>query len=468
MTITFHGAARTVTGSKHLVRLSQGKKILLDCGLFQGMGKETLLLNNHWGFDPADIDHVIVSHAHIDHTGLLPKLVKDGYQGKIYCTEATADLIRIMLPDSAHIQLADVQHANKEKQRKGHVAVAPLYTIEDAMAVLPLLEIVPYDTPYRIDDDIELLYTDCGHIIGSAAVHLKLRDGDQDIRLTFSGDVGRSQDMLLRSPAAFPQADFIILESTYGNSLHDLMAIATEKLLHQIVHTCLEKKGKLIIPAFSIGRTQEILYMLNQLELERRLPPLDYFVDSPLSISATRIITRHPECFNDHIRQVLKKDKDIFSFNGLKMITAVEDSIGLNHREDPCVILSASGMAEAGRVKHHIIHNVEDRRNTILLTGYCEPRSLGGRLAEHPDLVHIYGRPFEVRAEIATLQSLSAHGDYEDLCQWLSCQDPGKVKQLFLVHGEYDVQQAFRERLIRKQFKHVSIPALHEEVTVSL
>ena len=404
MTITFHGAARCVTGSKHLIHLKQGKNILLDCGLFQGMGKDTLVLNSEWGFDPAILDYVIISHAHIDHTGLLPKLVKDGYKGKIYCTQATADLMTIMLPDSAHIQEADVRYANKEKSKKGHDPVQPLYTAEDAAAVFPLLEVLAYEIPTKIDDDIELLYTDCGHIIGSAAVNLKLQEDGKEIRLTFSGDVGRYNDMLLHSPASFPQADYIIMESTYGNRLHDLMVTATEKLFKQIIHTCLEKQGKLVMPSFSIGRTQEILYMLNQMEMENRLPPLDYIVDSPLSVSATGIVSRHTECFNDHIRQVILKDKDIFSFKGLKLTAKVEDSIALNDRKTPCVIISASGMAEAGRVKHHIMHAVEDPRNTILLTGYCEPRSLGGRLLNNTGHVNIYGRRYEVNAEIASMQ----------------------------------------------------------------
>jgi metallo-beta-lactamase family protein len=357
MTITFHGAARCVTGSKHIIHLKQGKNILLDCGLFQGMGKDTLVLNSEWGFDPEMVDYVIISHAHVDHTGLLPKLVKDGYSGKIYCTQATFDLMKIMLPDSAHIQEADVRYANKEKSRKGHELVAPLYTAEDAAAVFPLVEIVAYNVPLRIDDDIELLYTDCGHIIGSAAVNLTLKEDGKQVRLTFSGDVGRYNDMLLHSPADFPQADYIIMESTYGNRLHDLMVTATEKLFKHIVHTCLEKKGKLIMPTFSVGRTQEILYMLNQLEMEHRLPPLDYFVDSPLSVSATGIVSRHTECFNEQIKEVMSKDKNTFSFKGLKMIVKVEESMALNDRKTPCVIISASGMAEAGRVKHQLIRS---------------------------------------------------------------------------------------------------------------
>lgn len=462
MTVSFHGAARTVTGSKHLIQLSGGKKILLDCGLFQGMGKDTFALNNHWGFDPATIDYVIISHAHIDHTGLLPKLVKDGFVGPIYCTPATADLMRIMLPDSAHIQELDVAYANKKRLKKGEPIIEPLYTAEDAAAVMPLLKQVDYNTPTSLGDDAEFLYTNCGHIVGSASIHLKVQDEGKEVRLSFSGDVGRQEDMLLYTPEPFPQADYIIMESTYGNSLHEQMTVASEKLFQHVWYTCLDKGGKLIMPAFSIGRTQEILYMLNQLELEGRLPALDYFVDSPLSVTATRAITRHPECFNEDIQQVLLKDADIFSFTGLKLITSLEESMALNNRKEPCVIISASGMAEAGRVKHHIKHTVENAQNTILLTGYCEPQSLGGRLQAHALFVNIYGQRYEVRAEVASLRSLSAHGDYEDLCSWLDCQDPKKVKKLFLVHGEHDVQQAFQKRLAKRGWAQTATPALHE------
>jgi metallo-beta-lactamase family protein len=464
MKISFHGAARTVTGSKHIVHLQSGKRILLDCGMFQGMGKETMALNSDWGFDPAGIDLVVLSHAHIDHSGLLPRLVKDGYSGRIWCTPATADLLGIMLPDSARVQEADVRFINKRRKEEGKPAVEPLYTEEDVAETLTRLETVPYDDEVEIDDDIHLLYTDAGHILGSAAVNLRIKDEGRETAITFSGDVGRYRDIILRSPRPFPQAHYIILESTYGDRLHVGNVETEDELLRYITQTCLEKKGKLIIPAFSVGRTQEVLFMLNRLEIEGRLPDLPYLVDSPLSARATSVIKRHPDTFNRTVQKLLKSDQDVFDFKGLQFIRDVEDSIKLNDSRQPCVIISASGMAEAGRVKHHIANGIGNPANTILITGYCEPHSLGGKLRAGAEQVTIFGRQQPVKAEVGVLESLSAHGDYEDLCQWLGCQDPRQVRKLFLVHGEYKAQEAFKERLVRKGFLDVEIPEQHQVI----
>lgn len=464
MKITFHGAARTVTGSKHLLDIHPGKKILLDCGMFQGMGKGTMDLNSNWGFDPKTLTHVIISHAHVDHIGLLPKLVKDGYKGNIYCTPQTADLAKILMLDSAHILEGDVYHLNHMREKQNRPPVEPMYTVEDAKNVFPHLITVPYDTHYKVDEDVDLFYTDCGHILGSAAVNLKITEDGNTTALTFSGDIGRYKDMILRSPEVFPQADHIIMESTYGNKLHDPASSIKEKLLNTIVDTCVKKKGKLIIPAFSVGRTQEILYILNELDMEKRLPHFAYYVDSPLSIEATEIMKKHPECFNDDAKAMLEKDKDIFSFPGLQYLKTAEESKSLNNDHTPCVIISASGMAEAGRVKHHIANNIDNAHNTILIVGYCEPHSLGGMLRNGIKEVTIFGDKHEVVAAVEVINCLSAHGDYDDMCQWLACQDVSKVKKLFLVHGEYDVQLAFRDRLLRKGFKDIEIPALHQEI----
>lgn len=463
MKIAFHGAARVVTGSKHLITLTNGKKYLLDCGMFQGLGQQTDELNRNWGFDPATVNTLILSHAHIDHSGLIPKLVKDGFGGKIFCTPATKELTGVLLEDSARIQEDDIKFTNKRRVQQKQPPLQPMYDEQDAAHAQQLFVAVEYGDWHAVDENVQVMYTDAGHIIGSAAVHLIIKEDGKETRLTFSGDVGRYNDVILKSPQQFPQADYILIESTYGNSLHDPAATMPGQLLQWIEKTCLQKKGKLIIPAFSVGRTQELLFALNQMELEGHLPSLPYYVDSPLSIEATEIVKKYPQYFNKTIQKVLETDKDPFSFKGLKYIQSVEESKNLNYTNEPCVIISASGMADAGRVKHHISNNIENSRNTILLVGYCEPHSLGGRLMAGAKEVHIFGVEHEVHAEVGSIRSMSAHGDYEDLSQFLSCQDPKKIKKLFIVHGEYEVQQAFKERLIKKGFTDVEIPELHAE-----
>ncbi len=467
MKIAFHGAARTVTGSKHLITLSNGKRILLDCGMFQGMGKETNELNESFGFDPASVTYMILSHAHIDHCGLIPKLVREGYKGKIYATPATRDLAAVLLEDSAGIQENDIKFENKRRALQGVPLLKPLYTKEDALAAVDSFVLADYGKWIRIDDDIEFCYSDAGHIIGSTCVHLRIKENDKLVRITFSADVGRYRDILLKSPEVFDQADYIILESTYGDSLHDVYHPTADTLLEWIEQTCIKNKGKLIIPAFSVGRTQELLYALNQLEIEKRLPALEYFVDSPLSTKATQIIKSYPQYFNSRIQKVLQHDEDPFSFRGLKFTKSVDESKLLNYYTKPCVIISASGMAEAGRIKHHISNNVENSRNTVLMTGYCEPNSLGARLLKKPETVTIFGQLHQVNATIGEMRSMSAHGDYNDLLQYLACQDPKKVKKVFLVHGEYDVQQNFAAMLLKKGFEPY-IPDRHEEVGLTL
>ena len=348
--------------------------------MFQGMGKDTDAMNRVWGFKPEEVDYLILSHAHIDHSGLIPKLVKDGFKGKIFCTPATKELTAVLLEDSAGIQESEVKYENKRRAQDGLPYLQPMYTTDDAIKTMDQFETVEYGEWRTIDENIQLMYTDAGHIIGSAAVHLTVKENGVSQRVTFSGDVGRYRDVILKSPEEFSQADYIILESTYGNSLHDVNSTTPDQLLEWINKACIQKKGKLIIPAFSVGRTQEILFALNQLELERRLPELDYFVDSPLSVEATQIVKRYPQYFNKNIQKILESDSDPFGFKGLKFVKTVDESKLLNFRNGPFVIISASGMADAGRVKHHISNNIESSRNTILFTGYCEPRSLGGKL----------------------------------------------------------------------------------------
>jgi metallo-beta-lactamase family protein len=467
MKIAFHGAARTVTGSKHLVTLKNGKKLLLDCGMFQGMGRDTDTLNRSLGFDASEVDAMILSHAHIDHSGLIPKLVKEGYSGKIFCTDATSHLCSLLLDDSAEIQENEAKYHNKGSRAQGTPLLEPLYTVDDARISLHHFVHQAYGTWVPVMEGVEAMFTDAGHIIGSACVHVRITENGNTRQLTFSGDVGRYRDVILKSPQVFSQADYIIMESTYGNSLHEDVATSVDLLLSWIEKTCLVKKGKLIVPAFSLGRTQEILYALNELDNQGRLPKLDYILDSPLSMAVTDLVKNYGEYFNKNIQKVMQQDADPFRFTGLRYIKSVDESKMLNYRNAPCVIISASGMAEAGRVKHHISNNIENSRNSILMTGYCEPNSLGGRLLSGVKEVGIFGVQHEVNAEIGAIKSMSAHGDYEDLSQWLSCQDPQQVKKLFLVHGEYDVQVPFKARLVRKGFADVEIPELHSEIGLS-
>ena len=463
MKIAFHGAARTVTGSKHLITLSNGKKFLLDCGMFQGMGTETERLNRNWGFDPAEVDYVFLSHAHVDHSGLLPKLVKDGFHGTIYATPATIDIIQILLMDSACIQQQDMYFLNKKRREEGKKLLEPLYTEEDVRNIYQYLKPVHYYQAIQVDKNINIMFYDVGHIVGSASIYLTLTENGKTTTLAFSGDVGRYGDPILHSPQIFPQADYILIESTYGNTLHDRIETYAEDLLKNIEQTCFRKKGKLIIPAFSVGRTQELLYALNDLELEGRLPQVNYYVDSPMSIKVTEVVKKHPECFNRSVQKLFRKGDDPFSFAGLHYISDKRESQALNTDYRPSVIISASGMAEAGRVKHHIANGIENWRNTIMIIGYCEPNSLGARLKERPDMVGIFGSSYSVKADIVTLDSMSAHADYNDLCQFLACQDAQEVKRVFVVHGEPDVQVEFKRRLMKKGFLDVAIPELHQE-----
>ncbi len=459
MKISFHGAARTVTGSKHLLHIGQDTQILLDCGLFQGMGRETGALNADWGFDPAAVTAVVLSHAHIDHIGLLPKLVRDGFRGHVWCTPATADLARILLLDSARIQEADIKHVNERREKQGRERVEPMYTEDDATEAVRLFETLAYKEPKEILPGVELLYTDSGHILGSATVNLTIREGDTTTRLAFSGDIGRYEHAILRSPQPFPQADVVLMESTYGDTQHGLALPAANELLRHMQETCVQRGGKLLIPAFSVGRTQELLFQFNRLDLEKRLPPIPIYVDSPLAIEATDVIKHHPECFNKGVIETLKKDDDVFAFDSLRYIDSVEESRALVASDEPCVVISASGMAEAGRIKHHILHGLSDARNTILMVGYCDPKSLGGQLKSGAKQVSIFGDEQEVKCHVDSIASLSAHGDYDDLLHWLSCQE--EKPKIFLVHGEYSVQQAFAERLKRRGYEDVTIPEQH-------
>lgn len=462
MTIQFLGAAKEVTGSKHLITTDSGTRILLDCGMYQGKGQETDGMNRELGFEPEDIDYLILSHAHIDHSGLIPYLVKGGFRGRIVCTPATRDLCSIMLADSGHIQEADTRMENKKRARKGLAPVEPIYNQHDARKAMKHFIAIPCDNPFALTPEVDLEFTETGHILGASAVNLTFYREGKTTQLCFTGDIGRYDDAILRDPAPFPQADYIITESTYGDRLHKARTDAEEELLEVVKHTCVDKKGKLIIPSFSVGRTQQIVYALDQLESAGRLPRIDVYVDSPLSVNATEIMRLHSECFNDEILEYMQHDPDPFGFGKLHYIRDVSKSKALNARKEPCIIISASGMMEAGRVKHHIANNIENERNTILAVGYCAPRTLGARLLNKPSEISIFGEVHPVNAEILRLDSLSAHGDYKEMLHYLECQDKAKVKKVFLVHGEEDVQRTYRNFLMDNGFNNIEIPSRGE------
>ncbi len=463
MTISFHGAARTVTGSKHLITLSDGRTILLDCGFFQGHGSETDSQNRHFGFDPASVNFLILSHAHIDHSGNIPNLVKQGFSGKIICTAATRDLCSIMLLDSAHIQEYDISYLNKKREREHKSILKPIYTKDDVTKAMEFFHTIPFNKPYTVDKGIVLEFTHAGHILGAAGVHLSITDNGKTRKLFFTGDIGRPNDKILRKAAPFPSADYLICESTYGNRLHEGYEQTEQKLLDIVTQTCVKNKGKLIIPAFSLGRTQEVVYALNNLSNAKKLPNIKVFVDSPLAINATSIMQAHPDCFNSEMRKTMEKDPNPFGFDNLFYIQKAEDSMRLNEMKEPMIIISASGMAEAGRVKHHIRNNIENAGSTILIVGYCSPDSLGGRLSAGEKEVSIFGKPFTVKARVEVLNSFSAHADYSEMLDYLSCQDPTLVKKVFLVHGDYEDQIEWRERLHEAGFKKIEIPEMNSK-----
>ncbi|MBL7883160.1 MAG: MBL fold metallo-hydrolase, partial [Bacteroidia bacterium] len=357
MKVQFFGAARTVTGSKHLLTTADGKKVLLDCGFFQGKGAETDALNRHFGFQPSEIDYLILSHAHIDHSGNIPNLVKQGFKGSIICTNATADLCKIMLSDSAHIQENDIRFINKRRIKHGEEPLKPLYGVNDVEKCLTQFIGIPYQHTYEVCEGFRVMFTDSGHILGSAAVNIEYIENNEIKKMCFTGDIGRYNGSILRDPQPFPQAETIICESTYGDRLHTDITMTEQQLFEVVYNTCVVKKGKLIIPAFSLGRTQEIVFALDKMENKKMLPHINVYVDSPLSINATNIMRAHPECFNQDILNYMKKDPNPFGFGNLIYIQDVEDSKNLNDLKESCIIISASGMIEAGRIKHHVANN---------------------------------------------------------------------------------------------------------------
>jgi len=440
MKLTFWGAARTVTGSMHELSVS-GRRYLLECGLYQGRRKESFERNSQFPFAPSAIDAVILSHAHIDHCGNLPTLVKKGFQGPIYTTPATVDLCDAMLRDSAYLQEKDAAYLNKRHRRRKALEaslndgeIEPLYTEEDAIRAIERFEPAPLYTPTAISPVLSFESYDAGHILGSSAVLLHYHEDGRKLKLAFSGDVGRPAQAIVRDPDPLPAADYLILESTYGDRLHkDLAAVAT-KLADVVNRTC-QRGGKIIVPAFAVGRTQQLVVLLHELIDQKRIPRIPIFVDSPLAVQATKVFRNHPECFDAETREFLLNGEDPFGFANLRYVTEAGDSKALNDLRGPFLIISASGMCEAGRILHHLKNNIEDPRNTILITGFMAQDTLGRKIVDKLPEVPIFGEPHRLRAEVTKLNELSAHADQRELLNWLKPM-ASSLKKVFLVHGE--------------------------------
>lgn len=464
MKIHFHGAAQTVTGSQHLIEVN-GSRILLECGLFQGRRSETYERNQNHPFDPAKIDAVILSHAHIDHSGNLPHLVKDGFNGPIFATKATADLADVMLRDSGHIQEADAMFVNKKRAKRGEPPIEPLYTLEDAEQVASHFRPVDYDQSFEAAPGVTVRFVDAGHILGSAAVVLDIEENGRKVRLWFSGDIGRRKLPILRDPVLPDSADYLLMESTYGDKPHRDPDAAFHEFRDVVART-IKRDGKVIIPCFAVGRTQELVYFLNQMIKDGSIRRIPVFVDSPLAVNATEIFEKHPECFDKETHDFIRTHRHpALEFSGLTYTQSVEESKALNERKDPMIIISASGMAEAGRILHHLRNNIENPQNTVLIVGWQAPYTLGRRLAEREKRIKIFGEAFTRRAEIETIGGLSAHAGQDLLVEYaLTVKD--QVKKVFLVHGEEKSAVALKEKLAERQLSQVYYPELHSSVEI--
>lgn len=433
MKLTFFGATRTTTGSRYLLE-ANGKKILIECGMFQGRRAESIERNSNLPFDCSAMDAMLLSHAHIDHSGVIPVLCKRGFAGKIHCTDATADLCQIMLLDSAHIQEQDAAFVSKKHAKKGLPPVLPLYTQADARACLEQFQSVAYNKTVAITDGVSATWLDAGHILGSAMIVIDIEEQSRKVRLAFSGDIGRGNNDILRNPDHPRDVDYLMVESTYGNREHEPLDDVNDRIC-AIINRALQRGGKIVIPAFSVGRTQQLLYTLYQLTQTRCIPALAIYVDSPLSLQATEVFRRHPECYNKKFYDVMINGHNPFSMAHLSYIQSVEESIALNDLRKPCIIISASGMAEAGRIRHHIKNTIEDERNTILIVGWCAPHTLGSHIASGHKEVNIFGEPYKVRARIETINAFSGHADKNELRSWAK-ELTGPMRGIFVVHGE--------------------------------
>ncbi len=462
MKLTFHGAAQEVTGSMHLLEVN-GQRVLLDCGLYQGRRAETYDRNLNFPFEPKSIDTVVLSHAHIDHTGKLPNLVKQGFAGNVWCTAATRNLSSYMLLDSGHIQEMDIEYLNKRRKRRGEPPVEPIYTQEDARNTLPLFVSVGLHRPVSIADGVKLTYYNAGHILGSAFVLLEIKEfaTGKEWRLVFSGDMGRAELAILYPPETLSDADILIMESTYGNRLHG-SHIDARRRLEEVVGATAKRRGKVIIPAFAVGRTQELVYALNVLEEAGDIPELPVFVDSPLAVNATDVFRMHPESWNSEVQEFLVEGKrrNPFDAPNIEYVRDVRRSKQLNFLTDSAIIISASGMAESGRILHHLKNNITHKENTILFVSFQAEHTLGRRILDQEKEVKIYGDEYPVRAQVERIDGYSAHADQRELLEWASHFDKKRLQKTFLVHGEKEAAFTLAEKLGEAGHQSVEVPVL--------
>lgn len=462
MKLTFWGAAQTVTGSMHMVEFG-GRRVLMDCGLYQGRRKDAESYNREFPAPPSRIDAVLLSHAHIDHSGLLPRLFRDGFRGKVYATSATRDLCERMLADSAHIQEKDAAWVNRRQRRKGLDKIEPLYDQRDVDGVLECFEVVDYDAPFRPMEGLSVEYRDAGHILGSASMMLTMTEAGRTVKLGFTGDVGRGDRPILRDPQPMEDCDYLICESTYGGRTHEPADRAKDRLAH-VVGATASRGGKVIIPAFAVGRTQEIVFRLDELTNEGRLPPVPVYVDSPLAVNVTEVFRNHPECYDEELLEYMESDTEPFGFDRLTYVRDVAESKRLNTSRLPMVIISASGMCEAGRILHHLRNNIEDPRNTVMIVGYCAEHTLGRRIVDRKREVKIFGDPYKLRADVEVMNAYSAHADEPELVDFVGHLDPDRLKKIFLVHGDASRQLSLFDALAARGYSTGHGPVRGETV----
>ncbi len=459
MKIQFCGGAQTVTGSRHLIRVDHSK-ILLECGLYQGQRAESYRRNLEFPFDPGEVDAMILSHAHIDHSGNIPNLVKRGFRGPIYATRATVDLCEVMLRDSAYLQEKDVEFVNKIRRRKNEAPVEPLYTLEDAEAALELFRGTDYAESFEVAPGVAATFRDAGHILGSAAVLLEVKENGKSRRLGFTGDLGRKDMPILRDPDYLRDLDFLIMECTYGNRVHRLSEDVLEDL-SKLVRSVAEQGGKIVIPSFAVGRTQLLVYLLHKLWDQNRIPDMPIYVDSPMAVNATEVFRRHPECYDRETQRVfVDNHQDPFGFGRLRYVRDVESSKKLNGLNYPHIIISASGMAEGGRILHHLRNNVGNPRNVVMMVGYAAENTLARRLMDGQKRVRIFGEEHTVRCRIVQFDDFSAHADRIGLLEFVRSQTPERLRHIFLVHGEEDQATPLRDAVRSIGFRSVHFPAL--------